>query len=822
MPTYDGLTSSEAQKLLNKYGPNALPESPPPSGFTIFLRQIKSPLVYILIVAAAITLFLKDYSDSAMIFAAVVINTVLGFIQEKRANDALYALKQMVNPHAHVIRNGELTTISVSEIVPRDTVVLGQGDKVPADGDLMYANRLFLQEAMLTGESAAIPKKVKDEVFMGTIVTSGRGYMKVTKTGSQTEMGKIAKSVQVEEEDTPMKIQLRKFSKQLSLLVLFLTIIVFIIGVLSGLEITEVFTTSVALAVSSIPEGLLVGLTVVLAIGMQRILKQKGLVRNLVSAETLGGVTTICVDKTGTLTQGQMKVVDNIGEKKDLAMQSILANDMDDPVVLAAYDWGKKQIKKDPHILINKYTRLDSLPFSSEERFSASLHKWSEKENMLFVNGAPEYILEWCDIPLSKKKDVKREIELLTQRGMRLVGMARKNVNSNREVVAKNDVKSKLEWVGILALSDPVRPGVKTALSKTQAAGIDVIVITGDYAQTARSVMHELGLDLKEEEIVLGVDLRKMSDAQLSAKLKQGKIKLFARTTPDQKLKIVNALKQNGEVVAMMGDGVNDAPALARSDIGIVVGEATDVAKESADLVLLNSSFSTIVSSIEEGRGIFDNVRKIILYLMCDAFGAIVVVLASIILGLPMAVTAAQILWVNLVADGFPNLALTVDPKEVGIMKRLPRSPQEPLINGQMRTLIAIVSLTGGILTFGLYLVTLQSFDVETARAVAFASLGINTLVYVFSIRTLSKSVWHDNPFSNIWLNIAVGAGMLLQLLPFISRRVGDFLEVSPLPINLWMLVISGSAIMLVIIELSKIGILKSKEVIIHGSKESK
>ncbi len=805
MPIQDGLSSSEAGALLGKYGANKLPEKPPPSWLIILVRQLKSPLVYVLLGAGIITLLLNDFSDSLMIFAAVLINTILGFIQEKRANDALHALKQMINPTAEVIRDGQRLMVSVEEVVRGDIAVLNQGYKVPADGELIHANRMFVGEAMLTGESQAVAKKRGDMVYMGTIVSGGRGYMRVKNTGVETEIGKIAASVQSTEEETPMKAQLRKFSKQLALFVLALTSLVFVVGLVGGRDVAEVFSTSVALAVSAIPEGLLVGLTVVLAIGMQRIMKKQGLVRNLVSAETLGGVTTICVDKTGTLTQGEMVVVAHKGKVEDLSIQSILANDLDDPVVLAAYDWGSKKVKKEIHHIIDAHTRLDSLPFSSTERFFASLHKWNSKENMIFVNGAPEYLLEWTDLPQTKKIEIREEIEALTRQGKRIVGMARKTVHVNRNSLNKHEVKSGLQWVGLLALSDPIRKGVKNALQKTQKAGINVLVITGDYAQTAKAVMVDLGFELKDNEIILGADLKKMSDSQLAAHLRAGKVKLFARTTPEQKLKIVNALKQNGEVVAMMGDGVNDAPALSKADIGIVVGDATDVAKETADLVLLDSSFNTIVLSIEEGRGIFDNIRKIILYLMCDAFAAIIAVFASILVGLPLTVTAAQILWVNLVADGLPNLALTIDPKQKGIMKLPPRSPSENLINRGMKFVIALVSVIGGLLVFAIFAINYREQGLEAGRSLAFALLGINTLVYVYSIKTLENSAWKQNPFNNPWLNIAVLAGLILQILPFVLRPLGEFLEIAPISVGSWSIVATTALFLFAMIEISKV-----------------
>lgn len=368
-----GLTQEEAKARLKKFGLNRLPEKPPPSWFVIFFSQLKNPLVYILVGAGLVTLVLRDYSDSIIIFIAVLVNTVLGFIQEERASKAINALKKLIHPKATVIREGKTIETDAEEIVPGDVVILNTGVKIPADGKLLNANRLFASEAVLTGESVAVPKKTGDEVFLGTIVTAGRGYMQVETTGAKTQMGKIALKVQEKDEDTPLRKQLNDLSGQLTILVFSLVVVVFGVGFLTGRSLLEIFTISVALAVSSIPEGLLVALTVVLAIGMQRMAKRKGLVRHLVSAETLGGVTTICVDKTGTLTKGQMQVVDVIGKTDELSLQTIVANDFDDPLVVAAYEWGKKyqEISKN-----QKHERLDSIPFSPKTRFFASLNKW--------------------------------------------------------------------------------------------------------------------------------------------------------------------------------------------------------------------------------------------------------------------------------------------------------------------------------------------------------------------------------------------------------------------------------------------------------------
>ncbi len=796
-----GLLSEEVEKRQLQYGQNILPEKPPPSKLSLFVQQLKNPFVYVLLSAAIITLVIGQITDSLIIFLAVIINTVLGFIQESRASNALYALKHYVTSKANVIRNGKRMSIDTADIVPGDTVILDQGTKIPADGKLTFANRLYIDEAVLTGESLPVNKNKGDTVYMGTVVSSGQAVLKVEMIGAATKIGAIALQIQENEEDTPLQKQLKAFSKQLVIVIGILTAFVFILGILHKFSLIEIFITSVALAVSSIPEGLLVSFTVVLAIGMQKIIKHRGLVRKLSAAETLGGVTVICVDKTGTLTQGKMEVVDYLGDKKQLAEQVLLANDLDDPIVVSAFEWGRTVIGN----FISKHQRIDSIPFSSKERFFVSLHKWSDDKNTLFVNGAPEILLEWTTASEEEKGEIIKNIDELTKHGKRLIGFARKEVSPDKKELDTEDAKGGLTWIGILAFNDPVRDGVKEALGLTRDAGIKTIVITGDYPKTSEFVLSELGIPVKKDEILLGSELEKLTLEELSRKVKF--IKLFARTSPDQKLKIVEALKKNGEIVAMMGDGVNDAPALHRSDIGVVVGDATDVAKESADLVLLDSNFATIIGAIEEGRVMFENIRKIILYLLSDAFAEIIVVTGSIAIGLPLPITAVQILWINLVSDGFPNLALTVDPKRVDIMKEKPRPPQEQLVNRWMITLIGLVSLIAGLITFSSFMIVYKmTNDITMARSMAFITLGLDSLAYVFSVRALMTPFWKNHLFENKWLVIAVLTGFTFQVVPFLTPSLRQFFGLSNLSLVYWIIAICLSVFMFFVIEIFKAG----------------
>ena len=533
-----GLLSTEVELKQKEFGQNILPEKPRVKSISLFISQLANPLIYILLISGFVTFIIGDYSDALIIIFTVLVNTILGFVQERKASDALFALKHYIADKTIVFRDGVRKTIDTKELVPGDMVVLSQGSKVPADGLLMQVNRLYIDEAILTGEIVPVKKDVSNEAYMGTTVSSGQAILQVTKTGSETKMGAIALQIQEKEADTPLQKQIKGFSKQLIYIVSTLVLLVLIIGIIYGLSTREIFLTSVALAVSSIPEGLIVSLTVVLAIGMQKILKRKALVRKLAAAETLGGVTVICVDKTGTITEGKMEVISTVGDNKQLAEQILLANDLDDPIVIAAFAWGKKTLPD----FVEGHPRIDSIPFTSEQRYFISLHEWSKEKNKIFINGAPEIILDWTNLSGQEKKSIKDKIDELTKLGYRLIGLAQKEVPLSKKSLDQVDGKKDLNWNGILAFSDPVRGSVKEALGAAQSAGIRTIVITGDYATTSQFILAQLGINLDKEQIIIGDDLKKFSSGELAEKVKA--VKLFARTTPDQKLMIVNALKK--------------------------------------------------------------------------------------------------------------------------------------------------------------------------------------------------------------------------------------------------------------------------------------
>ena len=833
-----GLSQKEAEKRLSQFGWNEIARKKRVSDLQLLLAQVKSPLIYVLLAAMGITgVVLHDVEDTIVIGLAVVFNTFLGFIQERKANRSLEALAAVLTLHAKVKRDGKWVEIEARKVVPGDVLRLELGSRVAADGEVTTADSLSINEAVLTGESAAVTKNKKDKAFMGTTVAGGIGEMVVTKTGEKTEFGKIAESLQeTKSEATPLQAQINRFAKTMAVAVFIVSLMVLAVGLFVGDSFREIFPTAVALAVAAIPEGLAVSLTVILAIGMQRILKKKALVRKLVAAETLGGVTVVCADKTGTLTEGKMRVVDVLEsispDKKRREMKRammlkavVLCNDMRDPLEVAMMDWALKQQShlrgENTHasevsgFLEKQYPRLDEIPFDPKHRYIATLHKVitpgvsrvkhsgsGETQRLLLVGGAPEEVLARCDTTEARRKEWLEKINREGRQGHRLVGFAYREVGADKKNLADKDIKQ-LMWLGSLVFEDPIRKGVKESLKEVAAAGIKVKVVTGDYAPTAEAVMKALGLiGSKEEGVVMeGSELKKLTDEALKKRLSQ--VKLFARTTPDQKLKIVEVLQGMGEVVAMTGDGVNDAPALKKADIGIVVETASDVSKETADMVLLDSNFKTILAAIEGGRMIKDNLRKVILYLLADSFGEIVLVVMSLVAGMPLPITAAMILWVNLVSDGFPDLALTVDPAEKGLLKRQPESRQRHLIDAEMALLIVLISLASALTAFGAfwYYWHNPAYGLEHARTVAFNLLGLNSLFYVWSARSLKQPVWKESLFENPWLVVAVLLGLGLQIVGVYSRVGQRLLETVALDASEWLVVVAGSLLMMVIVE---------------------
>ncbi|MDP4030731.1 MAG: HAD-IC family P-type ATPase [Candidatus Beckwithbacteria bacterium] len=760
-----GLTSTEAKKRLAKFGPNELEAKKRLGDVEILLNQFKSPLIYILLIAMVITgVFLNDIEDTVVIGLAVGFNTILGWFQERKADRSLEALAAVLKPRAKIKRDGLWRKIETRLVVPGDVCQLEQGSRIPADGRMVAANSLSINEAVLTGESASVNKDVGGEVFMGTVVASGIGEMVVETTGMATRFGKIAASLtETREEATPLQRQLNRLARVLAVIVLSISVLVAVVGLVKGISLKEIFPTAVALAVASIPEGLAVALTVILAIGMQRILKRKALVRKLVAAETLGGVTVICCDKTGTLTEGKMKVVNALTDDQSrLRQAAILCNDLRDPLEIAMMDWALSLPGKGE----KKLPRLAGLPFDYKKKYIATLHP-----GLLLVSGAPEIILQ-KSTGVNTKSWLKR-FAVEADKGHRLVGFAYKP--SQAETVVDSDINN-LHWLGALVYQDPIRAGVKDALDKARQAGIKIKLITGDFKATAEAIAAQVGISPGD---------------------------VYSRVSPEQKLKIVAELQNRGEVVAMTGDGVNDAPALKKADIGIVVSDASDVSKETADMVLLDDNFATILAAVAEGRLIRDNLKKVILYLLADSFAEIIIVVLSLIAGVPLAVTAGMILWINLISDGFPNLALTIEPAEGDLLDQPPYRGRSWLIDKKMVWLIGLISGLSAVMAFAAYWYYFQhpGYGLIHARSVAFSILGLNSLVYVWSVRALHRPLWQVRLNRNWWLVLAVAAGLLLQLLGLYSAWGQRFLGTVAIDGREWLMIVSLSLLMLLTIE---------------------
>jgi len=852
-----GLSSEDADLRLKKLGKNELPRTNEFSLFDLFIKQFNSSLIYILLFASVISFLIRETIDAYVILATVLVNVSVGFFQEYKAQNALSSLQKIITHCVWVVRDGVERKIESNTLVPGDVVLLYPGDKIASDGRLFEAENLKVNESSITGESEHVDKAARSKegyltisdqynmVFSGTMVTEGRGRFYAVRTGEDTEIGKIAKLVKESKEvRTPLQKKLDSFSKMLGIVVLFLCLILVIVGIFRGYEISEMFVISVALAVSSIPEGLAVGVTVILALGMQRILKEKSLVRKLVAAETLGSVNVICVDKTGTVTMGIMKVVEIATENHNFETQNNVDTDSNilkksieikklnqigvycnDAIIASAEP--KQNTKEDDLLekiisgspteqallafasdseffeanLSEQRTRFDEISFDSKKKFMATLNSWTKKQNTVYLKGAPEKIISMCsryqdgksvkNITEKKRAELLKIYEKMSSKGLRVIAGAYKGVGV--DVFGFDEIPSWNEdciFVGLWGIKDPIRPEAKETLMAAKSAGIRTIIITGDNKNTAFAIAREIGMDPDKEEIIDGHYIASMSSSELASLVK--KIKVFSRATPQDKLRIIEALQKNGDIVAMTGDGVNDAPALSRSDIGVALGSGTDVAKNASDLILLDNNFSTIVSAIRQGRVIFDNIKKIVLYLLSHSFAEIIIIMTGLFFGWPLVLLPAQILWINLVTDGLPHLALTQEPEEDEIMNERPLTRREPILDFESKFLIFSISVITAISTMVLFVIIFKTTgNLEKARTVAFVTLGINSLLYVFSVRSVRHSVFEINQFSNKWLIWAVLGGFLIQVIAVYNPFLQKVLKTEPISIREWFIIFS-------------------------------
>lgn len=859
----NGLAPQEVAVRSQEFGANELPATKKFSALKLLFAQGKNPLIYILLFALIISFATKHQVDGWIIFAVLMISVGVGFLQEYKANTALLKLKQLIKYQSRVVREQKEIILPQENLVPGDIIILAPGDKVPADARLIKVQNLEVAEAALTGESLPVEKKLavlaadtvlaerKNMVFLGTVITRGNAKAVVTATGTQTEIGRIAILVrQTREEETPLQRQMLSFGKLIGLILLTLNVLIFGLGILLGKPLFEMFLTSVAMVVAAVPEGLLPALTIILAIGMQRLAKQKGLVRKMLATETLGSVSVICSDKTGTLTQGEMGVAEIITETKKLTHNGtsfsetialngkashltalkigllcndavvenpnaeqhkwkIFGNPTEKALLLAGRSAG---IHKE--ILEKVEPRVAEIPFESQTKFMVTSHQIGKDEFRSYAKGALEKLLPlltYLDLEgkktlLSegKKKAIQKQYEQLTSTGLRVIAVAYKQeVCKSRVFELKKEHLKNFVFVGLIALKDPLRAEAKETITLCQQAGIRPVIITGDHKLTTLAIVNELGLPATLENVLEGKDLDALTPKKLQKII--ANITIFVRVAPRHKIRIVEALQAKGAIVAMTGDGVNDAPALKKADIGIAVGSGTDVAKETADLVLLDDNFKTIVAAIRGGRGTFDNIRKVILYLLSNSFKEMVLITFSVLFGLPLALLPVQILWIKMIEDSLPSIALAFEPVSKKAMFRPPRKSSEPILNQSFKKVLLLFILISDLTLFAIfYYFWTTTSNVAYAQTIAFVGLGIASRFYIFSLRSLEQPLFAYNPFQNQLVNISTLFGFGMILLAVYVPFLNNVLQTVPLGLKEWFVLGCYALLTVLVYELGK------------------
>lgn len=816
----EGLSPEEAARRLEEHGPNKLVEEEKISRLKIFVHQFTSPLIYILLVAAIVTAFLKEYKDMGVIIAVVVLNAVIGYIQEVKAEKNVRALKKMVVPHARVLRGGQEEEINSEGLVPGDIVLLASGAKVPADLRLIRCLELRIDEAMLTGESVPAEKQAgvieeenltpgdqRNMAFMGTVVVHGRGKGVVAGTAHHTVLGRIATDVKdVGMAKAPLQQKFDRFAAAIGFLTLGAAVVLFGAGVFVGESPKDMFLTAVAAAVATIPEGLPIVVTIALAIGVARMARRKAIIRKLPAVETLGSTTVICSDKTGTLTKNEMTVKQVYDGRNMLVVTGSgyepqgevlrswfpLEEEIREEILMVFRigllcneshlyeEEGEFKIDGDPTegaLIVSalkaglnleeekeKYPQADMIPFESERGYMATLHQHGAKK-LIFVKGAPERLLDICETcRLGQGEDFLAIAERLAQEGLRVMAMAFKEVPAEMEELTHADLIDGLIFAGLQGMLDPPRDEVVEAIKDCKKAGIRVMMITGDHAVTARTIGRKLGICKDDAVVLTGRELEAMADEDLYHRVQE--VSVFARVAPHHKLRITEQLLKHGEIVAMTGDGVNDAPALKAVHIGVAMGKTgTDVAKEASDMVIADDNFSSIVSAVEEGRIVFDNIRKVTFFLIPTGIAAIISILITVFLGLPLPYLPAQLLWINLVSNGLQDVALAFEPGERDNMRRRPRHPQEGIMSGVLiqRTIVVGMVVSAGVVFEFLY--SLNAGDsLAKARTLAVTTMVFFQFFQAWNSRSERESIFRINPFSNQFLFFSMLAAFLAQL----------------------------------------------------------
>ncbi|MBD3208449.1 MAG: HAD-IC family P-type ATPase [Candidatus Nealsonbacteria bacterium] len=827
-----GLGNSQIKERQEKYGKNVLPEAERFSVFHILIEQFKSPLIYILIIAGFVTFFMGELTDSLVIFAAVFVNTAFGFWEENKVSKILKKLEKTLKTKATVLRGGKKKEVFQKELVVGDIVFFEAGAKIPADGRLLQTEDLKIEEAVLTGEW--LPQKKHTDpvapdtpladrenmVYMGSLVRQGKGKALITAVGSDSEVGRIATLVkETEETKTPLQKKLADFSKIIGGIIAVICLLIFAGGTLRGGDALEMFESSVAVAVGGIPEALPVVMTLILAIGMEKILKKQGLVRKLASVETLGSTEVICFDKTRTLTEGKMMVSDILAGNEELARKAVYFCSQayienpeappdereirGSPTDVALFKAGMEKGFYDSG-LEDSSPEIKHLPFDSSYKYQASLRREGDGY-VLYVCGAPEVIFSRSRFP----EEAEEQTRALTEEGLRVLAAAHRSF-SKKEIdeMGELDLKElaqELDFIGLLALRDTIRKEVPRAIKVCRQAGMIPIMVTGDHKLTAKTIAREVGFDVEEENILEGRDLDKMSPEELASVL--DKIYIYARVEPKHKMRIISQWQERGRVVAMTGDGVNDAPAIKKADIGVALGSGTEVAKESSDLILLNDSFAIIIDSIEQGRVILDNLQKAISYVLADSFASVILVgMAKVVFGWPLPILPVQILWNNIVEDTLPNMAYSFEPPEKGVMQRKPLPSDTPLLNKEMKVLIFFTGIIDQLLPLVIFwfLWGKLGYSLDYVRTLVFGALCIDTAFVVYSYKSLRKNIWQIDLFSNKQLNFAVLVVILSLIAAIYFPPLQRVLHTVPLGFMEWCVLVGVGFVSTFLIEVTK------------------
>ena len=832
-----GLAKQEVENRQKEYGKNKLKEKPKETILVRFIKQFNDFMIIILIIASIISAGVSymqgenDYIDSIIIIAIVVLNAIMGVIQETKAEKSIEALQKMTPRKSKVIREGKTEEINAEDLVPGDIVILEAGNYVPADSRIIEAHNLKIEESSLTGETEAVTKDAEmickkdvplgdrlNMAYMSTIIVNGHGMAIVTDIGMNTKVGQIANMIiENEAPETPIQKKLGQVGKTLGIVCLAICFVIFLIGIIKNIEPMEMFMTAVGLAVAAIPEGLPAIVTIVLSIGVTKMAKKNSIIRKLPAVETLGSSNVICSDKTGTLTQNKMKVVEINSKNQEFAVElSCMCTDCDvniedgkttvqgEPTEAALVNYAL-ETGKNKNILYQEMPRINEIPFDSNRKMMTTIHKLGNKYRII-TKGAPDVLLERCSKEIENNMFSKIRIQNqnleMAKKALRVIAIAYKDVDVLPNRIDTSTIENDLTFVGLLGMIDPPREGVKEAVKTCKKAGIKTVMITGDHIATATAIARELNILGKDDKAMTGQELEKMSQKQLEEKIKDYSV--FARVTPEHKVRIVKAWQKRGAVVAMTGDGVNDSPALKNADIGIAMGKSgTDVAKNAADMILADDNFVTIVEAVKQGRNIYANIKKAIHFLIATNIGEIVTIFVGLLLGLKSPLLAIQLLWVNLVTDSLPAIALGLEPAEKDIMNKQPVNSRKSIFADGLWNKIIVEGIMIGMLTLLAFSIGNKYFGLEVGRTMAFISIGILELVHSFNVKS-EKSIFKTGLFENKFLVGSFILGIFVQVIVVLIPQLAEIFKLVPLTGLQWSITLVISILPVPIMEIQK------------------